>query len=100
MLSILSICFQTIMRFMPLWLLTINIITFFVYRTDKCRAIRKKWRIPERTLLLLALIGGSIGSLAGMFVFHHKTKHAKFMIGVPLILLLHICLVCLYLRYL
>lgn len=87
------------MRFMPIWLLVINIITFFVYRSDKRKAIRKKWRIPERTLLLLALIGGGIGALAGMFIFHHKTKHPKFMIGVPCIILLHFVLFCLYIKY-
>lgn len=98
MLSFLSTCIQTILHFMPLWLLTINIITFFVYRSDKRRAIRKRWRIPERTLMFLALIGGSIGALAAMFIFRHKTRHTRFIIGVPVILLLHFSLYCLYLK--
>lgn len=90
--------FHTILRFMPLWLLTINIITFFVYRSDKRRAIRKRWRIPERTLMFLAIIGGGIGALAAMFIFHHKTRHSRFLIGVPVIILIHFCLYCLYLK--
>ena len=91
--------FHNIIRFMPLWLLTINVITFFVYHADKRRAIRKRWRIPERTLMFLALIGGGIGALAAMLIFRHKTRHARFMIGVPVILLLHFCLFCLYLKF-
>ena len=92
--------FNTIMHYMPIWLLIINIITFLVYRSDKRKAIRKKWRIPERTLILLALAGGGLGALTGMFVFHHKTKHPKFTIGVPCIILLHFVLFCLYVKYL
>jgi uncharacterized membrane protein YsdA (DUF1294 family) len=67
----------------------INIITFYLYWDDKKRAKKGKWRIPENTLLLFALIGGSIGALAGMKVFHHKTRHWKFKILVPLFLVLH-----------
>ena len=59
---------RIIMHYMPLWLLAVNFITFFVYRLDKRRAVRRQWRIPERTLLLLALIGGSIGAFAGMLI--------------------------------
>lgn len=70
--------------------LFINIITFYLYWDDKKRAKKGKWRIPENTLLLFALIGGSIGALAGMKVFHHKTRHWKFKILVPLFLVLHI----------
>lgn len=70
----------------------INIVTFAYYGIDKQRAIKKEWRIPEKTLLGLALIGGSVGALLGMEVFRHKTKHWKFKIGVPLCLLLHLVL--------
>ena len=91
--------FQSAMHYMPYWLLAINLITFFVYRADKKRAIRKKWRIPERTLFLLAFIGGSIGAFAGMLLCRHKTKHRTFMIGVPCILLFHFSLLCLYLKF-
>lgn len=64
-----------------------NIIAFLTYGIDKQRARRHQWRIPEATLLGLAVIGGSVGALLGMRFFHHKTKKAKFVIGVPLILI-------------
>ena len=72
---------------MKYYLLGINLLTFFIYGIDKWKAKRDKWRVPEATLLMLAALGGSVGALLGMFVFHHKTKHKKFLIGVPLILL-------------
>lgn len=69
------------------WLAVINVVTFAVYGADKRRAKRGKWRVPEKTLFLLPLLGGSVGALAGMWVFHHKTKHWYFVWGVPAILL-------------
>ena len=77
---------------MKYYLLGINLLTFFVYGIDKWKAKRDKWRVPEATLLMLAALGGSVGALLGMFVFHHKTKHKKFLIGVPLILLAQLVL--------
>ena len=77
---------------MKYYLLGINLLTFFVYGIDKWKAKRNKWRVPEATLLMLAALGGSVGALLGMFVFHHKTKHKKFLIGVPLILLAQLAL--------
>ena len=74
------------------WLLVINLVTFAVYGADKRRARRGAWRVPERTLLLLPLLGGSIGALLGMRVFHHKTKHWYFVWGVPAILLAQLAL--------
>jgi len=65
---------------------------------DKRKAQKKLWRIPESTLLLIAAIGGGIGSLAGMYTFRHKTKHLKFTLGVPTILILQIAAVFLLLR--
>ena len=53
---------------------------------DKLKAKKKKWRIPEATLMTVAAVGGSIGSLAGMYTFRHKTRHPKFTIGIPVIL--------------
>ncbi len=55
---------------------------------DKVKAKRKAWRIPERRLFEIALLGGSVGSLLGMYLFHHKTKHPKFVYGMPAILIL------------
>ena len=71
-------------------LAAINVITFMVYGIDKLKAKKGKWRIPEATLLLLAIVGGSIGAWCGMKVWHHKTMHKKFKYGVPLILVLKI----------
>lgn len=68
------------------YLLLVNLFTFFLFAEDKKRAKKDMWRIPERTLVLFALFGGSIGALAGMYVFRHKTKKWKFRIGIPLIL--------------
>ncbi len=70
------------------YLIIINISTFIIFGIDKRRAVKNRWRIAESTLFLLALIGGSIGAEAGMYVFHHKTKHLRFVIGIPLIFIL------------
>ena len=74
------------------WLAVINLLTFIVYGADKRRARKGKWRVPEKTLFLLPLLGGSIGALLGMRVFHHKTKHWYFVWGIPAILLARIAL--------
>ena len=74
------------------YLLGINLLAFLLFGIDKWKARQGRWRIPEATLLLLAALGGSIGALAGMCVFHHKTKHKKFAIGLPLILLAQVVL--------
>lgn len=77
------------------WLVLINVITFFVFGVDKWKAKRKEKkdtvrRVPERTLLLLAVLGGSVGALLGMKAWRHKTLHRAFRLGVPLILALQI----------
>ena len=74
------------------WLAVINLLTFIVYGADKRRARKGKWRVPEKTLFLLPLLGGSIGALLGMWAFHHKTKHWYFVWGIPAILLAQIAL--------
>lgn len=71
----------------------VNLLAFIVFGLDKKKAEKDKWRIPESTLIMLAVLGGSAGALAGMLVFRHKTKKAKFMIGIPVILLLQVLLV-------
>lgn len=73
-----------------LYLIIINIVGFLSMYIDKRKAKKHQWRISENTLMLIALIGGSIGSLIGMNIFKHKTKHIKFSIGIPLILLLQL----------
>ena len=74
------------------YLLAINVVAFIMYGNDKYKAKKAKWRIPEVTLLLLAVIGGSIGAWIGMKVWHHKTMHKKFKYGIPAILLIQIAL--------
>ena len=74
------------------YLLIINALAFIVYGIDKLKARKGWWRIPEATLLLLALVGGSIGSWLGMKLWHHKTMHRKFQYGLPTIFLLQLAL--------
>ena len=76
------------------YLIFINVVTFLIYSADKWKAKASRWRIPEDTLIWLAVVGGSVGALLGMYVFRHKTKHKKFRIGVPLILLVQISVCC------
>lgn len=78
------------------YLAAINVVTFIVYGIDKLKAKKGKWRIPEASLLLLAIIGGSIGAWCGVKVWHHKTRHKKFKYGIPLIVAIQIGL-CSYL---
>ena len=74
------------MKFIIAYLLIINAVGFLLMLADKHKARKKKWRIPEATLMGTAALGGSIGVLTGMYAVRHKTKHIKFTIGVPLIL--------------
>ena len=72
------------------YLVAINIIAFIAYGVDKYKAIKEKWRIPEATLIGLAALGGGVGALLGMQIWHHKTKKPKFRIFVPLFLVIWI----------
>lgn len=73
---------------LTIYLLVINLAGLFSMAIDKQRARKHRWRIPEKTLFLIAALGGSIGSILGMFLFHHKTRHLSFRLGLPLILAL------------
>ena len=75
------------------YLIGINILTFMIYGIDKYKAKHSKWRVSEASLLLMAVVGGSIGALLGMRVWHHKTMHKKFKYGVPAILMIQIVLI-------
>jgi len=77
---------QTVLLYLTLYIAGINLVGFLSFALDKGRARRNAWRIPEATLFLFAIFGGSIGSLLGMYVFRHKTQKRKFYIGIPVIL--------------
>ena len=83
---------NTFHSYLAYYLLAINAVAFIMYGIDKYKAKKAKWRISEATLLLLAVLGGSIGAWMGMKVWHHKTMHKKFKYGIPAILLIQIAL--------
>ena len=74
------------MKLLSFYLLIINALGFLLMLVDKWKARKNRWRVRESTLLLVAALGGSVGSLAGMYLFRHKTQHLKFTLGIPLIL--------------
>ncbi len=78
-----------------IYFIIINLITFFIYGIDKYKAKKELWRIPEKVLIFFAFFGGSIGALFGMKIWHHKTKKMKFIILVPLSLIIYVvAIVC------
>ncbi len=84
---------QNLLHVVVIYLVIINVVTFFMYGIDKWKAKKSKWRIRETALLGVAVLGGSIGAWLGMKVWHHKTLHKKFKYGIPLILIVQIALV-------
>lgn len=82
-----------IQKILIIYFVTINVATFLTFGIDKWKARQAKMRIRETALLILAVLGGSIGALLGMQVWHHKTQHKKFKYGLPLILLVQIVLI-------
>ncbi len=78
------------MKAVMIYLILINALGFLLMLLDKHKARKKLWRIPEATLLTVALIGGSVGSLIGMYLVRHKTKHLQFSLGIPIMLVIHI----------
>lgn len=81
-----------------LYVALISIITFAVFGIDKLKAVKDKWRIPEKVLFLLSVIGGSVGALLGMYTFRHKTKKPAFKFGIPAILIVQIALLYFIMR--
>ena len=84
------------MNYFFIYLLVINLLGFFAMGLDKHKAKKGKWRIPEKTLFLVALLGGSLGTTIGMHVFHHKTKHWYFKFGMPVIFVIQMVLLFSY----
>ena len=84
------------MKYLIIYLLIINALAFLLMLVDKQKAKKNKWRIPESTLLGAALIGGSVGALAGMYTVRHKTKKPTVTVGIPIILLLQIAAIVLW----
>ncbi|MEG1847588.1 MAG: DUF1294 domain-containing protein [Lachnospiraceae bacterium] len=76
-----------------LYFIVLNLLSFAVMGFDKWKARKHLWRIPESTLFILAIIGGSPGAIVGMYTFHHKTKHANFVYGMPAILLFQLLVI-------
>lgn len=79
------------------YIVMMNLVSFALMGIDKYKAKKKAWRIPEATLFLFAIFGGSIGSILGMYLFRHKTRHWYFRYGLPLILIVQ--LTCIYLLW-
>ena len=79
-------------KLLYLYLLIINAVGFVLMIADKRKARKGRWRIPEATLMGVAALGGSVGSLLGMYTVRHKTKHIKFTLGIPVILILQLVL--------
>lgn len=80
------------LKILLIYLLAVNVLLFGLMGLDKGLARKNKRRVPERTLFLLCVVGGSVGGFSGMYVFRHKTKHWSFRLGFPLILLAQIAL--------
>ena len=86
------------MKYLVYYLFIINLFAFILYGIDKRKAIKHQWRTSERVLLCIAIIGGSIGALLGMILFHHKTRHWYFRYGLPVILLIQTVLLLLWFK--
>ena len=82
-----------VIKVVLIYIAAVNLGGFFAFGIDKSRSVRAKWRIPEATLFSFAILGGGVGCILGMKIFHHKTMKPKFYIGLPAILILEILIV-------
>ena len=82
-----------VILFITVYLIVLNIIGFAIMGIDKWKAKKRTFRVPEATLFIISIIGGSMGSILGMYVFHHKTRHWYFVYGMPFILLLQLAII-------
>ncbi len=89
----------TLEKVLLIWVAAISLVAVIVTISDKVKAKKGRWRVPEATLLGISALGGSVAMLLTMFAIRHKTKHAKFMVGIPLIIILQAVAVWLYFRY-
>lgn len=80
------------LKWLALWVLFWSILDYILMGVDKWKAKRERWRVPEKTFFLVALLGGSLGAILGMYAFHHKTRHWYFKWGLPAILLAQVAL--------
>lgn len=80
------------MQLFFIYIIVINVVSFIMFGADKLKAKKGHWRISEKSLLTSAVLGGSVGAMAGMKVFHHKTKHRKFVFGIPAIFVFQVLL--------
>lgn len=85
-------------KYILIYLIVINLITFIVFAIDKIYAIKKKWRYKEVSLLGMCFVGGAIGGFLAMHLFHHKTKKKVFVIGVPLIIIIHLVIIIWFIK--
>lgn len=85
-----TVDFSNINITLIIYLIAINIVTFAAFGIDKWKAINGRWRISEARLISLSAAGGSLGGILGMYFFRHKTKHIKFLVGLPVLLIAHI----------
>ncbi|SFA69920.1 Uncharacterized membrane protein YsdA, DUF1294 family [Acetitomaculum ruminis DSM 5522] len=83
---------MNILAYVLVYLSFMNVVGLVIMGIDKYKALKDAWRIPEKTLFLISLFGGSVGTWSGMYMFHHKTKHWYFVIGMPVIMLCHIAI--------
>jgi uncharacterized membrane protein YsdA (DUF1294 family) len=84
------------MKYFAIYLIIVNAVAFLLMLSDKRKAKKQQWRIPEKVLFGSAIIGGSIGAILGMYTFRHKTKHTSFTVGMPIILALQIIALVVY----
>lgn len=91
---------DTVVKSIFFYYVVMNIFAFILYGVDKRRAIKKEWRISERSLILVSVMGGAFGAFVGMYVFRHKIRHIKFQLIIPLTVIVHFVLIYLLIKYL
>lgn len=91
---------DTVIKSIIFYYVVVNLVAFIMYGIDKSRAIKKEWRISEKSLILVSVAGGAFGALLGMHVFRHKTRHIKFQLIIPLTVIVHFVVIYFLIKYL